>query len=141
MSIEDAIQKAMDEGKFDDLPGKGKPLQWDENPNENPEWALAHHILKSSGYTLPWIETLRQLDADLQAARASLQRAWAWKQSASQPAALVASEWGRAVEQFRHTAAALNQRIFTFNLEAPAAAVQRSLMDAEAEIAALEQQG
>ncbi len=66
--IDDAIQKAMQAGQFDDLPGKGKPLNLDENPFADPEWELAQHVLKSSGYTLPWIETRQQIERELEAA-------------------------------------------------------------------------
>ena len=34
---EDKIEKAMEEGKFDNLKGAGKPFEWDdENPYEDP---------------------------------------------------------------------------------------------------------
>ena len=44
LSIEEIIRRAIQEGKFDDLPGKGEPLQLDDNPHEDPEWRAAHHI-------------------------------------------------------------------------------------------------
>ena len=55
-SIEEIIRQAMQEGKFDDLPGKGKPLNLDQNPHQDPDWRVAHHLLKSAGFSLPWIE-------------------------------------------------------------------------------------
>ena len=75
-NVEEHIRRAMQEGKFDDLPGKGKPLHWEENPNQDPEMRLAYHLLRSSGYTLPWIETLREIDRDIEAARGDLRRGW-----------------------------------------------------------------
>ena len=49
-SADEAIRKAMEEGKFDNLPGKGKPLKLDEDPFEDPEWRLANKMLKEGGY-------------------------------------------------------------------------------------------
>ena len=53
---EDQIRRAMEEGKFDDLPGEGKPLRLENDPFEDPEWRMAHHVLRNGGFTLPWIE-------------------------------------------------------------------------------------
>ena len=121
-SPEEQIRKAIADGKFDDLPGKGKPLQLDDNPFADPDWALAYHVLQSSGYTLPWIETRKEIEADLEAARASLRRAWEWKQRAlveSQPEDLVEVEWERALEAFCEHIESLNRRIAAYNLEVP----------------------
>jgi DnaJ family protein C protein 28 len=127
----------MEEGQFDDLPGKGKPLRLDEDPNADPAWRAAHHVLKSSGYSLPWIETRREVEADLEAARASLRRARLWRvkelDRAGDPGR-VEAEWERAQADFRERAAALNKRIHSYNLEAPSASFQRDLIDAGPEI-------
>jgi hypothetical protein len=138
--IEEQIRRAQEEGQFKDLPGKGKPLRLDENPHEDPEWRLAHHILRESGFSLPWIERLREIEADLGAARAALQQAWAWHQSAlaqGQPYAQVQAEWERAQAAFRTEAARLNQRIGDYNLGAPAHRFQRPKVNAGREIEAL----
>jgi len=36
--IDEIIRRAIEEGQFDDLPGKGKPLRLDEDPNSDPAW-------------------------------------------------------------------------------------------------------
>jgi hypothetical protein len=91
--VEEQICRAMEEGQFDNLPGKGKPLHLEDNPFEDPEWRLAHHVLRSSGFTLPWIEARRELEAAILEARTALRRSWAWRQAAlagGQPVQLVA---------------------------------------------------
>jgi len=55
-NAEEQIRRAIEEGKFDNLPGKGKPLNLEQNPFEDPEWRLANHVLITSGFSLPWIE-------------------------------------------------------------------------------------
>ena len=64
-NIEEQIRRAQEGGQFDDLPGKGKPLRLDENPHEDPEWRLAHQILRNGGFSLPWIEMWREIEAEL----------------------------------------------------------------------------
>ena len=121
-NTEEQIRRAMEEGKFDNLPGKGKPLHLEENPLEDPEWRLAHHILRSSGYTLPWIEARRELESAIQAARAALGRTWQWRQDAlaeNQPVVFVLAVWGQATKIFRQRVDELNKRILSFNLQAP----------------------
>ncbi|BDQ38270.1 DUF1992 domain-containing protein [Pseudodesulfovibrio nedwellii] len=44
------IKRAIKEGKFDNLEGKGKPLPKDEAENLPPELRMAYRMLKSSGY-------------------------------------------------------------------------------------------
>ncbi len=122
MSVEEHIRRAMQEGKFDNLPGQGKPLHLDENPYEDPEWRLAHHMLRSSGYTLPWIELRGEIEAEEAAAAADLVRTWIWRQQAGQGGVdllQVEVEWRRALAIFHERVEALNRKIFTYNLQVP----------------------
>ena len=47
--VEKRIREAMDEGKFDNLPGHGKPLSMDDDSNIPEDLRLAHKILKNAG--------------------------------------------------------------------------------------------
>ncbi len=125
------------EGKFDNLPGKGKPLPLDENPHEDPELRMAHHVLRQSGFTLPWIETRREIESTLDEARTTLRRAWSWRQTALSedgPSSFVDAEWNRALNAFQGQVTTLNQRISDYNLEVPTAQLQRSMIDFEREL-------
>lgn len=141
LSIEEQIKKALEEGKFENLPGKGKPLRMDDNPLEDPEWRMAYHMLRSSGYTLPWLETRSEIDSTLDAARTALSRAWAWRQEALTDGKLtpadIADEWERAVSAFREQIAGLNKRIFSYNLEVPSERFQMLIINVDREIARL----
>jgi DnaJ family protein C protein 28 len=120
--IEEHIRKAMQEGKFDNLPGKGEPLRMVSNPHEDPEWSLAYKALRDAGFSLPWIETRREIDTGLDAARNDLRRAWEWKkspQAASLASTVVQAEWQRAVDRFHERVAEINKSIKDYNLEAP----------------------
>lgn len=136
-SIEEIIRRAMEEGQFDDLPGKGQPLQLDQNPHQDPEWRAAYNVLKSGGFSLPWIELLREIETQIQAARISLARSWEWhqsQQSGSNSSSQVENEWQRAVESFRENIAEINQKIRAYNLQVPNDRFQMQLVDAEKEI-------
>jgi DnaJ family protein C protein 28 len=137
-NIEDHLRKAMAEGKFDNLPGKGKPLHMDEsNPHANPEWELAYHMLKENGYSLPWIENIRDIEQDIEAARKDLQITWEWHQAAiskSMPRSFPNDEWECALKAFKTKLASLNQRIRDYNLEVPASRFQRPALNYEREL-------
>ncbi len=137
-NIEEHLRKAMADGKFNNLPGKGKPLQMDEaNPHADPEWELAYRMLKDSGFTLPWIETRREIEADIEAARKELRLAWDWHQAAlseDQPARYVTAEWKRALAAFKEKLGRLNQRIRDYNLQVPQPRFQRTVLDVDSEV-------
>jgi DnaJ homolog subfamily C member 28 len=135
--IDDHIQKALEEGKFDDLPGKGKPLNLDDNPYADPDWQLAHHMLKSSGYTLPWIAARQEIDAQVEAARATLARAWEWRKRSlqdNQPYAQVEGEWQRAVRAFEDQVEKINKKIFDYNLQTPSDKFQLMKLNPQKEV-------
>lgn len=135
--IEEHIRRAIEEGKFKDLPGEGKPLQLDDNPYENPEWRLAHHILRSSGFTLPWIERRREIENELEAALAVLQRARGWQESiASQGTSGLdlEAEWQQAVADFYRVVEGINKKILAYNLEAPSEQFHLRTINAQAEL-------
>ena len=103
-NIEEHIRRAMEQGKFDNLPGKGKPLNLNENPLKDPDWRLAHQMLRSGGFSLPWIETYREIEKELDNASQSLARTWAWRQasrSGEETPDELEFEWQRAVKRFR----------------------------------------
>ncbi len=136
--IEQKIREAIDEGVFDNLPGRGKPLDLDAEIFMDPEWRLAYRLLRSNNFTLPWIEARREIGLEIKAARAGLARAWARCQARDPSGAVPApgqQEWGQAIENFRRQGAAINRRIADFNLTAPALSLHLIPLDAEREIA------
>ncbi|OGO40745.1 MAG: hypothetical protein A2W36_01365 [Chloroflexi bacterium RBG_16_58_14] len=139
-NIEEHIRKAIEDGKFDDLPGRGKPLRLDENPLEDEDWRLAFHILREGGFSLPWIETIREIEGEIEQARTALRRTWEWRTvalSQNQPYERVQVEWQRAVDIFNVKITQLNKRIRDYNLQAPTGRFQRPLLNLEREIKTL----
>ena len=135
--IEEQIRRAMDEGKFEDLPGKGHPLDLGENPYEDPEWSTAYRMLRSSGFTLPWIESRQEIGGAVAGARDSLSRAWEWceiARSEGESPTLIDQEWERARQSFRGQVEQINKKISSYNLEAPSDQFQLPLLNFEKEV-------
>jgi DnaJ homolog subfamily C member 28 len=138
--VDEHIQKAMAEGQFDNLPGKGKPLKLEDETHVDPEWRLAQHMLKSGGFTLPWIELRQQIEKELAEQRAALRRSWEWRQEAVARdgiSTLIENEWQQAVKMFRERITALNQRIRDYNLQAPSDRFHLLVVNTDKELEAL----
>ena len=136
-SIDEQIKQAIQKGKFDDLPGKGKPFEVSYNPHENPAWSMAFSMLKSGGHTLPWIETRQTIEKKFEAAQKSLARTWNWRKTAlaeNQSYQLVTEEWQRALAKFKEKITNLNQRISDYNLEVPSDQFKRLKINIDREI-------
>jgi hypothetical protein len=56
------IREAMDEGKFDNLPGKGQPLVFEDDPLTPPHLRLANRILKNAGALPEWVQVQKDID-------------------------------------------------------------------------------
>lgn len=112
----------MREGAFDNLRGKGKPLDLDENPFIDKEWQLAYHLLKQNGFAPQFIEQRQAIEAELAAAREALGRSWAWRQQAlerGEEAGFVEAEWGRAKERLAQQVKKINKSIQVYNMGIP----------------------
>jgi DnaJ homolog subfamily C member 28 len=137
-NIEEMLRQAMADGKFDNLPGKGKPLHLDDsNPYTKPEWELAYHMLKDAGYSLPWIESQHEIDTDLESARRELRLAYEHFQAImSEPShsSSDTSDWERSQLAFKEKLEALNKRIRSINLQVPNARFQRPVLSFDVEI-------
>ena len=139
-SIDEIIRQAMREGKFDHLPGKGKPINLDQNPHQDPEWWVAHHLLKSGGFSLPWIELLGEINENLQQARQSLARSWTWQQgdlgdNSSQ------QDWQSSISLFEERVQVINDQIHTYNLSVPNPRFQVPIVDTNQELDLITQNG
>ena len=135
-NIDEQIRQAMQRGEFDDLPGKGKPLDLSENPHEDPGWRTAYRLLKENGYTLPWIETRRSIELDFEKALKSLGQSWEWRKNAAGRRDMMHAEkeWQQSIQTFRNKVANLNKRILNYNLEVPSNQFQRRTIDPDGEI-------
>ena len=58
---EKKIREAMDNGEFDDLPGKGKPLKLEDDRHLPQDIRLAHKILKNADCLPPELEIRKEI--------------------------------------------------------------------------------
>lgn len=100
--IDRRIREAQEQGEFDNLPGKGRPLDLSENPFADPSLGPAFRMLKNAGVVPAFLRERREILDALDTARGRLDR--------------TADE-----AQFRSTAEQLNARIRSYNHELPAA--------------------
>ena|SRR5579871_800393 len=63
---EQKIQEAIDEGKFDNLPGKGKPIVFDDDPMTPPHLRMANKILKNANVLPEWMQVQKDIVAERQ---------------------------------------------------------------------------
>ena len=68
-AVEPALDIAVREGLFDNLPGKGKPLKLDPSPD-----AVVNNLLKDAGFKPEWVEVGQQAEALQQQAAETLER-------------------------------------------------------------------
>ena len=61
--IENKIREAIEKGEFDNLPGKGKPLDLTEYFNTPGELRLGYAMLKSAGHVPVEVELRREIEA------------------------------------------------------------------------------
>ncbi len=130
---EKKIREAIENGEFDDLPGKGEPIDLKENPFEDPDLRVVHRLLRNAGFAPAWIEERKDIDAQLEKAETKLSRAWALfgRDAAS------SAEWERSLGEFREKVTDLNQRIRIYNLKAPATVFHRRQIDADNAVEAI----
>jgi DnaJ family protein C protein 28 len=126
---EKRLREAIENGEFDDLPGKGESIDLRENPFEDPDLRTVHRLLRNAGFAPAWIEERKDIDAELAAAQTKLSRAWALFGEGGK--AKSEAEWERNVKEFREQVLALQQRIRIYNLKAPAAVFHRKHIDVE----------
>lgn len=118
------IREAQERGEFDNLKGAGKPLNLDNNPYAG-EWELGFHMLKQAGYTLPWIELGKEIEADRAALRALLESCSARLLVMRQNARTATErreyedERGRYRDRYLRMAAELDRKLAEYSSEVP----------------------
>lgn len=122
--IEDLIEEGYEQGVFDNLPGKGKPLILKRNLYA-PEKELAHGLLKHNDLKPAWIMARADLTAQINSLRTEIKRKWTLYereyrlgQGEAQRSALVIG-WDDACLKWDESIRELNRQIESFNLKRP----------------------
>lgn len=126
----EAIEEAMKQGSFDNLSGKGKPLNLNKDPFAPAESALAFDILKNNDLMPGWMQQRNDLLRDIEKWRTGLRQTVAQANSAFQLARTpaeqesVANRWQAQHRAFQAQVDEFNRRIGTVNLQLPALSME-----------------
>ena len=125
--LDKQIREAREKGAFEGLPGKGRPIQWDDDSMVPDDQRLANQVLKNAGFLPEWIMESQEIDHDYQAALRSL----ALSRAARAEGRLDETGWQAALVSYSQQIADLNRRILRYNLRAPNEQLQRGLYSTE----------
>ena len=122
--IEDLIQEGQERGAFDNLRGKGKPLDLEQNPY-GAEWELAHKLMKENDVLPPWIAKRNGIIEQIEQFRTDLHRVWARHAQAYRLAqgeghkSALSLSWDDVCRGWEVELVGLNKQIAEFNLGRP----------------------
>ncbi|CAN7004585.1 unnamed protein product [Brassica rapa subsp. trilocularis] len=114
--VEQRIWHSMEEGQFENLPGKGKPLNVHTNPHADPAEDTLYRILNKNGFAPEWVELNKDIRSKAKEWRVSLKKAWAMKLEDDQ------SGWEEQSNLLKTQLKQINNmanRVFRYNLIVP----------------------
>ncbi|XP_018427634.1 PREDICTED: dnaJ homolog subfamily C member 28 [Nanorana parkeri] len=136
--VEDLIQESMAKGDFDNLGGKGKPInKFSTYPHIDPMTHNLNRILIDNGYQPEWIvlqkeirDTIDQLRSELVASRKKIGELMTYSKE---------KEWMETCENLRENITKLNKKVNDFNLVVPLMSRQMVHFNVEKEISRAQQ--
>ncbi|KAK9213051.1 hypothetical protein WN943_002437 [Citrus x changshan-huyou] len=111
--VEQRIWHSMEEGQFENLPGKGKPLNLSTNPHADPAEDTLYRILSKNGCAPEWIELNKEIRNQVSAWRVALKKAWTSKCNGD------SSKWAESSETLKRQLRDINDKVFRYNLIVP----------------------
>ncbi|GFP90801.1 Dnaj homolog subfamily c member 28 [Phtheirospermum japonicum] len=111
--VEQRVWHAMEEGQFENLPGKGKPLDLNSNPHADPSEDTLYRILNKNGCAPEWVELNKEIRNRIAGWRIALQKAWMHKGGHDD------SKWHESSEALKLQLHDLNNKVFHYNLIVP----------------------
>ncbi|KAJ0087689.1 hypothetical protein Patl1_32294 [Pistacia atlantica] len=111
--VEQRIWHSMEEGQFENLPGKGKPLNLGSNPHADPAEDTLYRILSKNGCAPEWVELNKEIRSLVSAWRVALKKAWAIKGNGDH------TRWAESAEALQRQLRDINNKVFRYNLIVP----------------------
>jgi DnaJ homolog subfamily C member 28 len=135
--IEELIQEGMDNGLFDNLRGKGKPLNLNKNVYAA-DLELAHELLKENDLPPVWILQRNEILAKVAKLREEIGRQWAWHERefnvATAEKSRLTIRWDDYCLKWNSEIAELNKAIDAFNLKRPFDNIEIFKLNLESEL-------
>lgn len=95
----------MEEGQFENLPGKGKPLNLGTNPHVDPAEDTLYRILSKNGCAPEWVELNKEIRNKASEWRKALKTAWLSKRSGDQ------SKWDESLNALKSQLHDINDKV------------------------------
>ncbi|KZV28457.1 dnaJsubfamily C member 28 [Dorcoceras hygrometricum] len=111
--VERRVWHAMEEGQFEKLPGKGKPLNLSSNPHADPAEDTLYRILKKNGCAPEWVELNKDIRSKIAEWRLALKKSWMFKGGCDD------SKWVELSESLKLQLRDLNNMVFRYNIIVP----------------------
>lgn len=126
--IDQQFVQAEAAGQFANLPGQGQPLDLGDDSHVPDDDRLGYRMLKNGGFSLPWIEALRDIDDERR-------RIDGWLSHANDRwPHLDAGGRAKLQAEFHAKLEALRSQLLTYNLRAPASVSQQRSLDIAREL-------
>ncbi|XP_044488556.1 uncharacterized protein LOC123213219 isoform X2 [Mangifera indica] len=103
--VEQRIWHSMEEGQFEKLPGKGKPLNLGNNPHADPAEDTLYRILSKNRCAPEWVELNKEIRSLVSAWRVALKKAWAIKGKGDH------TEWVESVDALQKQLRYINNKV------------------------------
>ncbi len=132
--VEEQIHDAMERGLFDNLPGYGKPLKFEDNSYAGDK-AMGYHLLKNNGYAPAEVELIKEIRTEREQAEAKIAKVlWRYKSLKARRVAPFPSEKRafntsveKAAKEYEATLRSINKKILTLNIQTPSVLHQTPL--------------
>ncbi|KAL7092153.1 hypothetical protein ACP275_12G147900 [Erythranthe tilingii] len=116
--VEQRVWHAMEEGQFENLPGKGKPLDLTSNPHADPAEDTLYRILNKNGCAPEWVELNKEIRNSVASWRLALKKAWMHFNNKGEHSNNE-SKWLESSEALKLQLRDLNNKVFRYNLIVP----------------------
>ncbi|PON56150.1 DnaJ-like [Parasponia andersonii] len=113
--VEQRIWHSMEEGQFENLPGKGKPLNLSGNPHADPAEDTLYRILSKNGCAPEWVELNKEIRNKICGWRLALKNAWTENCNGGDNN----SNWVQSSEALKLQLRDINNMVFRYNLIVP----------------------
>uniref|UniRef100_A0ACD5ZW21 Uncharacterized protein n=2 Tax=Avena sativa TaxID=4498 RepID=A0ACD5ZW21_AVESA len=111
--VEQRIWHSMEEGHFENLPGKGKPLNLSTNPHADPAEDTLYRILSQNGCAPEWVELNKEIRGMIANWRSALRKACENRSEDD------GSAWYDDSRVLQERIRQINDKVFRYNLIVP----------------------
>ncbi|PRQ43704.1 putative DnaJ subfamily C, member 28 domain-containing protein [Rosa chinensis] len=112
--VEQRIWHSMEEGQFENLPGKGKPLDLSCNPHADPADDTLYRILSKNGCAPRWVELNKEIRSQAAEWRRALKKAWEMRNGDGDQ-----EKWVETSEALKVQLKQINNKVLEYNLIVP----------------------